>query len=468
MVANLEAVFSPHSAAVVGASASPGKLGHLVLENMKQGGFPGPLYAVNPNESDILGLPTYPDLAHVPGRVDLVIVSVPASAVLAVMQQAVERGARGAVIISAGFSETQTRQGIEAERALARLAEESGMAIIGPNCQGVISAGGSVSAWFGSLPQASGTGLFISQSGGLAGTLVEYLNHRRVSLVEAVVSLGNKCAVDEADLLEAACSNERIRFAMCYIEGFRPGRGRAFAEVARTFSEQKPIVVLKGGRSPAGERATSSHTGALAGSDRIFLGAMRQAGVVVADSVRDFVGVARMIGAQPPLSGNRILILTNLGGPAAIATDICERHGLSVGPTPDSLRSLLAERIPGYCSMANPIDLAGDPAPGRYGAILDLVYEHEAFDAVLVVAAPMSGAEQIARDIVRAYQAHPKPTAVCWMSEGAYPVVRPILEAGSLPVFEMPEDAVRALAGANERSLMAGGHGGRGSPREHE
>ena len=273
------------------------------------------------------------------------------------------------------------------------------------------------------------------------------MNRARRGLVDTVVSLGNKSSVDEADLLASAAADEEIRFAMCYIEGFGDGRGRAFAEAAAAFGERgKPVVVLKGGRSGAGTRAASSHTASLAGSDRVFDAAMKQSGVLQAESIRAFLDIARFLAVQRPQPGRRVLILTNLGGPGVVTADLCEQHGLEVTSTTSSLQKALQEKIPSYCSVRNPIDLAGDPAPERYGAILREVYGSHEYDAVLIVAAPLSGDEQVARDIVAAHRETPTPTAVCWMGNAEATPAAEILESGKLPVYPMPEDAVRVLA----------------------
>jgi acyl-CoA synthetase (NDP forming) len=240
---------------------------------------------------------------------------------------------------------------------------------------------------------------------------------------------------------------------MSYIEGFGPGRGRAFYDAATRFQARgKPLVVLKGGRSSAGGRAAASHTGSLAGSDRVFSAAMRQAGISLAESVRSFIDIARLISVQTSRrQGCRVLILTNLGGPGVITADLCVKHGLDVSPASEELQRTLRDRIPPYCAVKNPIDLAGDPAPERYRAILDEVYASAEYDGVVVVAAPLVGEEQVARDLVHAYRASTLPTAVCWMGDLAETSVGSILENGGLPVFEMPEDAVRALAGTLPR-----------------
>lgn len=442
----IRSVFRARSAAVVGASAATEKLGHMVLSNLINRGFPGPVYPVNPKEEVILGLKVYPSLAVVPELIDLVIVTIPSSFVPEVIEQAASRGVRAAIVVSAGFSETETEEGRDAEERIQQIAQDSGMAVIGPNCQGVLSARGKVSAWFGPLPDRAGKALFVTQSGGLAGTLIDWANRRGIALFDSVISLGNKCSIDEADLLEAFAEDPNIQLAMCYIEGFREGRGKAFMEAAKIFSNNKSVVVLKGGRFASGKRATSSHTGSLAGSDRVFAGAMVQAGVHLTESVREFINAARLAATQAIPQGKRVLILTNLGGPGVITADICERYGLEVTPTPKAMRECLHQHIPTYCPVGNPIDLAGDPDAERYGTILDLVYTTDMYDSVLIVAAPMAGSAQIASDIVRVYKAHTKPTAVCWMSEDTQAAVRPIFEEGGLPVFEMPEDAVRALA----------------------
>jgi len=443
---SLRPILFPESAAVVGASTTPGKLGHTILSNMLDAGFRGPIHPIHPREHEILSRPAYPSLSEAPGPVDLVVVAIPGSGVVPVIEEAAEMGAGGAVVISAGFAEAGA-EGAEAERRLRAISREAGLPIIGPNCQGVISRRGRLSAWFGPSPDHWGNGLFLSQSGGLAGTIIGQLNRARRGLVDTVVSLGNKSSVDEADLLASAAADEEIRFAMCYIEGFGDGRGRAFAEAAAAFGERgKPVVVLKGGRSGAGTRAASSHTASLAGSDRVFDAAMKQSGVLQAESIRAFLDIARFLAVQRPQPGRRVLILTNLGGPGVVTADLCEQHGLEVTSTTSSLQKALQEKIPSYCSVRNPIDLAGDPAPERYGAILREVYGSHEYDAVLIVAAPLSGDEQVARDIVAAHRETPTPTAVCWMGNAEATPAAEILESGKLPVYPMPEDAVRVLA----------------------
>ena len=444
----ITSILFPRSVAVVGASSTEGKLGHTILRNLIDAGFDGSLYPIHSSEPRILDHSAYRDLSELPEVPELVVAAIPGRAVVPILEQAADRGVGAAIVVAAGFSETGNAEGEASEQRLAEISRESGMRIVGPNCQGVVSMRGRVCAWFGPLPRQAGPGLFVSQSGGLAGTIIDLLNERRIGLVDTVVSLGNKCSVDEADLLDAAAADEGIRFAMCYVEGFHSGRGRAFVEAAgRLRQAGKPVVILKGGRSKSGGRAASSHTGSLAGSDRVFAAAMKEAGVHQARSIRDFIDVSRIFAAQPTGSGNRVLILTNLGGPGVITADLCEENGLDVPVTPEALRRTLYERIPAYCAVRNPVDLAGDPAPERYGAILEAVYASSAFDGVLIVAAPLAGSERIAADIAHAYRAQPKPTAVCWMGDRENVDIRRVLEEEGLPVFDLPEDAVGALRG---------------------
>ena len=444
--AALRALLNPRSAAIVGASSTPGKLGHTIARNMIDRGFRGTLHAINPRESEILGLPVAKDLAALPEPVDLVVVAVPGDRVVPVIEQAVDRGAKGAIVVSAGFAEASP-EGTANEARLREIAQRSGIALVGPNCQGVISVRGAVSAWFGPQPDQAGPGFFVSQSGGLAGTIVAWLNRREIGLFDTIVSTGNKCAIDEADLLAVCEDDDHIKFAMCYVEGFTEGRGRTFVEAARRLRQRnKPVIVLKGGRSPAGGRAASSHTGSLAGADRVFAAAMREAGVSLVEHIRDFINLGRLAAAQQPAPGNRVLILTNLGGPGVIAADLCEKADLVVPETPKALQDSLRGRVPRYCSTRNPIDLAGDPAPERYGAILGEVYGADAFDGILIIAAPLAGAVQIAKDIVSAHASAAVPTAVCWMTTDETGIAASkILEVGGLPAYEMPEDAVAVL-----------------------
>jgi len=452
---SLRAIFFPRSIAVIGASATEGKLGHAIMINLQKAGFSGKIYPVNPKAHDILGFTAYPQLTEVPGPVDLAIVVIQSQHVESVVNAAAQKGIRGLIVISAGFSETRDSAQITAEEHICAVAQEAGMAVIGPNCQGVLSARGNLAAWFGPLPKRAGNGLFITQSGGLAGTLIGWTNRRGIGIFDSVVSIGNKCLIDEAVLLESFIDDPDIHFAMCYIEGFKPMRGKAFLDAAKKFSQTKPIVVLKGGRFSAGARATVTHTGSLAGSDRVFAGAMKQAGVILTNSIREFIDVSRQVAAQPVFADAdlQVAVLTNLGGPGVITADLCERYGIKVPPTPSVTKELLREELPPYCAVGNPIDLAGDPAPERYQTALDILYQEEMFNGIIIVAAPLVGAQEIAANIVRTYRSNPKPTAVCWMDEESWDTVHPVFEDAGLPLFEMPENAVRAMVALRGKKL---------------
>ena len=235
---SLQAIFFPRSVAVIGASATEGKLGHTIMLNLQKGGFSGKLYPVNPRAHEVLGLTVYPSLTEVPGPVDLGVVTVPSQHVESVVNDAAQKGVRGLIIISAGFSETRDSAQIAAEKRIRAIAQEVGIAVIGPNCQGVLSARGKLAAWFGPLPKRRGHGLFITQSGGLAGTLIGWTNRRGIGIFDSVVSLGNKCLIDEAVLLDSVAKDSEIHFVMCYIEGFKSMRGKSFLEAAKKISQK--------------------------------------------------------------------------------------------------------------------------------------------------------------------------------------------------------------------------------------
>jgi len=306
----LERFFTPRSVAVVGASRTPGKVGHDVAQNLLKGGFEGPLYPVNPKADEVLGLRCYPDLPSIGEPIDLAVVAIPAQGVPAVIEQCAEAGVEAVVVISAGFKESGP-EGAELEKELVRRCREHGIRCIGPNCLGVISPPSGLNASFSATMPPSGNIAFFSQSGALGTAVLDVFAGEGIG-ISRFVSYGNKADVDESDLIEALGEDERTDVILGYVESIDDGA--KFMRVARRVTKKKPVLILKSGRTAAGARAASSHTGSLAGSDAAYEAAFKQCGVIRARSVTEFFDYVLAFSSQKPPRGAGVAIVTNAGG----------------------------------------------------------------------------------------------------------------------------------------------------------
>ncbi len=358
----LDRFFRPSSVAVIGASRDPEKLGYAVLANLKEGGFPGVLYPVNPKADEILGLRAYPTVLDIPGPVDLAVIVIPYPLVPAALQQCGEKGVPAAVVISAGFREAG-REGLERELEVVGIARRYGIRLIGPNCLGVIDTNTPLNATFAAGMPPGGPIAFMSQSGALGTAVLDMALAGRIGF-SRFVSLGNKADVSEIDLLEAWEDDPGSRVILAYIEGLPDGQ--KFMEVARRVTRKKPVVAVKSGVTRSGARAVSSHTGSLAGSEAAYHAAFRQAGVIRAESMEHLFDLALAFAYQPLPPGDRIAIVTNAGGPGILATDALEHEGLQLARfRPETIEALMAE-LPSAASAANPVDVLGDALADRY------------------------------------------------------------------------------------------------------
>lgn len=324
-VVSLDGFFRPSSVAIIGASREPGKLGHEILRNIIDAGFRGKVYPVNPKADEVLGLRCYPSIKDVPSQVDLAVVIVPAKFVPSVIADCGAKGIRAAVVISGGFGETGPA-GEELERQMLETAGRGGVRIIGPNCQGVNSTSvGLCASW--PLVKVRGPISIISQSGTIAAALACWAAEEGVG-ISKLVALGNKCDVDETELLSYLADDPETEVIALYIEGVR--NGRKFMEVARAAASKKPVVVVKGGRTAKGAEAVLSHTRSLAGSDAVFDAAFRQADIIRALDVEELYDICKGFACLPLPKGENVVIVTSSGGSGILATDACEELGLNV------------------------------------------------------------------------------------------------------------------------------------------
>ncbi len=443
----LEAIFAPQSVAVVGASPDPRKLGHTVLKNIVDNGFAGPIYPIHPTAATVLDLPTYPSVAALPAAPDLVVVVVPPQAVLEVVEQAGQRGARGLIVITAGFKEVGGA-GRDLEQQLLALVKRYDMRMVGPNCLGVIDNVSHLNASFAALMPLPGNIAFMSQSGAVCTAILDWSKAEGIGF-SRFISLGNKADVDEVALLQAWNNDPQSQVILAYLEGIADGE--RFVEVAREVTKQTPVIAIKSGTTAAGSRAISSHTGSLAGSEQAYSAAFQQSGILRADTLQDVFDQALIFAYQPLIQGRRIAIVTNAGGPGILATDAIERAGLELARFEEQTVQALQAALPPTANVLNPIDIIGDAKSDRYRTGITAALADRNVDAVLVLFTPQAGSEIIetATLIADLSEAQPelrKPVVASFMGEYSLGPALALLNERRIPNYPFPERAVAALA----------------------
>jgi acetate---CoA ligase (ADP-forming) len=441
---SLAPFLDPASVAVVGASRDPFKVGGSVVANLRSAGFRGRIIPVNSRADTVQGLPAVPSLLNIDGAVDLAVIAVPAASVLPVLKECVSKGIGGAVVISAGFRETGG-DGVRREAELRDWMRGQPIRVLGPNCLGWIRPARRLNVTFApGMPEPGGIA-FITHSGALTVAIMDWARDRRVGF-SLFVSLGNQADVNESDLLEAMAADPETRVIACYLEGVADGR-RFLGALGRA-AAVKPVVLLKTGRSPEGARAVSSHTGALAGSDRAFDAAARQAGALRVDTVEELFDVARALASQPLPRGRRLIVVTNGGGLGIVAADAARAAGLTMEAPSEPLRQRLAAGLPAAAGLGNPVDLVGDADARRYSHALHTLGSESA-DAMLVLLTPQAAtdAASIARTIAGVTRGWPIPVVAAFVGGARVaPGVRALEEAG-IPCYAFPEPSVKTLAG---------------------
>jgi acetyl coenzyme A synthetase (ADP forming)-like protein len=439
----LDTLFSPRSIAVIGASRTEGKLGHAVVSNIVQSGFKGKIYPINPQSGDIFGLPTYPGLEAIEGPVDLAVIVIPAKAVLQALEECGKKGVGSAIVISAGFRETG-HEGLMAERKMTEIARQYNMRIVGPNVLGVIDTFSPYNASFAVGMPRRGKIAFMSQSGALCTSILDIALARDIGF-SRFVSLGNKADLNEIDFLEAWADDPETKVILAYLEGISDGA--RFIQVARELSKCKPVVAIKSGTTSAGSRAVSSHTGTLAGSERAYEAAFKQAGLIRATSVGHLFDLAIALARQPLPRNDQVAVITNAGGPGIMATDAIEKAGLSVASLSQETMEALRQALPPAASVLNPVDVLGDALSDRYKAALSLVSKDPNIGALLVILTPqfMTEIKETARAVSEVSKQVEIPVLTCFMGEANTQAGVKILTQNDVPNYIVPEQAVAAL-----------------------
>ncbi len=452
----LDAIFRPRSVAVIGASRRPGSIGAAIFKNLLEHGFDGPVYPVNPQARVVQSVLAYPTVSDIPGDVDLAVIAVPSKQVVAAVEECGQKGVRGVVVITAGFKETG-REGGERERALVETTRRYGMRMVGPNCLGVLNTESNIclDATFAPAWPPNGGVAFSSQSGALGLAILETAGALGMG-ISHFVSVGNKADVSGNDLLEYWENDPGTSTILLYLESF--GNPRRFTQIARRVARTKPIVAVKSGRTKSGARAASSHTGSLAGADNAVDALCRQSGVIRTDTIEEMFDVAMILANQPLPKGARIGIVTNAGGPAIMASDACESHGLELGTLSDATTAALQSFLPPEASVKNPVDMIASATPESFEKTVRLVLTDPGVDAVLAIYVPpiVTTPLQVATAIVKGAEAasaelaargeSPKPVLTCFMGAHGVPEGLRSLQKHHIPSYPFPESAAIALA----------------------
>ncbi len=439
----LDAIFHPRTVALIGARDREGSVGYTILKNLAVPEFSGKIYPVNPQRSEVLGLPCYPAVGKIPEPVDLAVIVTQAPTVPAIIQECVQAGVKSAVVISAGFRE-RGAEGRELERQIAEHLRGSKMRVIGPNCLGVMNPLVGLNATFARAIARPGNVAFLSQSGALLTAILGWSFQEQVGF-SSFVSTGSMLDIGWGDLIDYFGDDANTKSILIYMESI--GDARSFLSAAREVALRKPVIVLKAGRSEAASKAAASHTGALTGSDDVLDAAFRRAGVLRVNAISDLFYMAEVLSKQPRPRGPKLTILTNAGGPAVLATDTLIANGGEISPLSQKSMDALDQLLPPHWSHGNPIDVLGDADPERYARGAEIAFADPNSDGVLAILTPqgMTDPALIARRMTEYGHSHGKPFLASWMGGVDAAEGEAILNAAGIPTFAYPDTAARAF-----------------------
>ncbi len=440
---NIHALFAPKTVAVIGASAAPGKVGHTVVANMLEAGYKGTLIPVNPKADEILGLPVTKKIEDLPEGLDMAVIVVPVGAVVPSMEALAKRKVRSAVIITAGFKEVG-KEGYALEQRLIELCTEHEIAMVGPNCLGLISTHDNNNASFAAGYPEKGSIAFFSQSGALCTAILDWALGENVGFSK-FVSLGNKAVINEGNMLEYLRTDPNTSVILGYIENVE--HGADFIEQAAKVTQEKPVIMIKSGTTTAGAKAASSHTGAIAGSDQAYTAAFRKTGVIRANDMATLFDLAQAFSTQPLPEGPGLCIVTNSGGPGILAADATEKSSLNMARLSNSTIDRMKEFLPPYASLYNPVDLIGDAPAERYRKTLEVVIDDPQVHSILVLLTPTASAEivETAEAIIEVSKKTKKPIFVNYMGGMRTRPGQKMLTDAGIPCSIYPEPLIKSI-----------------------
>jgi len=433
----ISSFFSPKGVAILGASSKPNKLSYGILENLTKYHYQGAVYPINPNADMILGCKCFKDVRDVPDPIELGVIVLPASMTVEAMQSCADKGIKAVIIISGGFREVG-EEGKALEEACLKIAKDNDMRIIGPNCVGTMDMNSGLDTTFiKGMPEAGPIG-FVSQSGAVCGGVVDLIIDKHIGFSH-FASLGNELDVSEADVIEYFGGDPNVKVIAVYVEGIQDGK--RFMKVAKKVSKIKPIVLLKAGRSDEGAKAVSSHTGSLAGSYAAYQAAFKQTGVIEVNDIKELFNVAWALGCLKLPEGKQVAIVTNAGGPAALASDSLAKNGFKLAEISAETQLTLQPKLNPSAQVGNPIDMLGGAEAQEYDACLEALIQDKGVNVLMPILVPQSLVDPLS--VAKAFLKNSgsgKPLLACMMGEHSIIEARDLLHQNHIPLYQYPED----------------------------
>jgi len=438
-IEGLDKIFNPKRIAVIGASNREGSVGFKLFNNLINAGFKGFIYPVNPFSQSIQGVTAYPSVKKIPWKIDLAIIATPAHIVPQIVEECGEVGIRGIIIVSSGFRETGD-SGKNLEEEILRLKPKYGLRIIGPNCLGIMRPSIRLNATFANRMAKPGNIAFISQSGALCASVLDWAANANIGF-SSVVSLGGMIDVDFADLIDYFGTDPETRSIVLFIEFINDPR--KFLSASRRFASTKPIIVIKAGKSPEGIRAAASHTGAIAGEDSLYDALFLRAGIIRVEEISDLFNCSEILATQPLPKGANLAIITNAGGPGVMATDALISRGGKLAILSEETIRALDKVLPFYWSKSNPIDICEDASVERFRRVIEICKNDPNIDGFLIIYTPIGAADssETAKVIVEAFRSSDKPVLTSWLGGEEVEEAREIFRRNKIPTYLTPEEA---------------------------
>lgn len=443
-IRNLDAIFKPKSVALIGATSRPHAIGELIARNLFAGGTTAPIMLVNPRHAEIEGRPVYPDVAHLPEAPDLGVVCTPPETVPGLIAELAACGARGAVVVTAGFGEGGSERGTTLKEQMLAAARPHLLRIVGPNCLGVLSTPSGLNASFAHIVPREGHVAFVAQSGAMVTTVLDWATSRGIGFSH-LVSLGDMADVDFGDMLDWLATDERTDAILLYIEGIT--QARKFMSAARAAARLKPVIAIKAGRAAGAAKAAASHTGALAGIDGVYDAAFQRAGILRVFDLDEVFDSVETLAMRPPVKGDALTILTNGGGVGVLAADALLEQGGRLSDISAGTMEKLNAVLPPTWSHGNPVDIIGDADGARYAAALNALQSAEKSDAILVLNCPTAVASgmEAAEAVANAVRGKGRAVLTSWLGASVAEDARHLFASASIPSYDTPEQAVRGF-----------------------
>ena len=451
----LNNIMKPNSIALIGASRKVQSVGYGILKNLLTGcvfntkyckPYNGKVYAVNPNAKKVLGQKCYNSILDIKKKVDVAIIAIPAKFIPDTMKEIAKAGTKGVIIVSAGFGE-EGEKGKKLQKEILRIAKKNKIRFVGPNCLGILRTSNNMNASFAPTMPPKGNIAFISQSGALADSVIDWAIESRYGF-STIISYGNKADLDAEDYLEWLANDKETKVITMYIEGVKDGK--KFLRIAKKVCKKKPVIALKAGRGKAGTKAISSHTGSLAGSYKIYEAAFKQAGIIQADNVEELFDLGKALAEQPPLKKNSVAIVTNGGGCGVLTADYLEEFGVELAKLKKSTIKKLEDTgkmHPAY-SARNPLDIVGDALPERYNVAVDTLISEPYIGGLIVLQTLQTMTDSVAdaKVVVNAHNRYPNKPIICVYMGGKFSKAgMDYLEDHNIPDYNDPRKAARTM-----------------------